>query len=78
LVACLLLAGCQQSPQEKKKAEAMAVLRAHVAFDLTRLTEEKVEVLVDEQEAAILSVAASQMSREAFTDWLVQHVVPKT
>ncbi|HMC65841.1 MAG TPA: hypothetical protein VKI65_12960 [Gemmataceae bacterium] len=56
----------------------MAVLRAHVAFDLTRLTEEKVEVLVDEQEAAILSVAASQMSREAFTDWLVQHVVPKT
>jgi len=30
---------------------------------------------VDEQEIVILSVAAGKMNREAFTDWVRQHIV---
>jgi len=29
---------------------------------------------VDEQERAILAVASGKMSREAFTEWVAQHV----
>ncbi len=30
---------------------------------------------IDEQEAVILSIAAGQLQREAFTDWLTNHLV---
>jgi death-on-curing protein len=32
----------------------------------------------DEQEAVILQVAAGKMDRDTFTEWLRQHIIPKT
>lgn len=38
----------------------------------------KVTASVDEQESVFLSLAASELSRDAFTDWLTRHVVPRS
>lgn len=37
----------------------------------------EIEASVDEQERVILQVAAGEMGREAFTDWLRAHLVPR-
>lgn len=37
-----------------------------------------IQASVDEQERVILQVAAGEMTREEFTDWLRAHVVAKT
>jgi death-on-curing protein len=36
----------------------------------------EIQATVDEQEAIILQVAAGQMGRDAFVNWLQSHVVP--
>ena len=36
----------------------------------------EIDATVDEQEQIILQVAAGNMTREAFTEWLRQHIVP--
>ena len=36
----------------------------------------EIDATVDEQEQIILQVAAGSMTREAFTEWLRQHIVP--
>jgi len=38
----------------------------------------EINATVDEQEAVILKVAAGQMGREPFTEWLQQRIVPKS
>lgn len=37
----------------------------------------EIQATVDDQEAVILSVAAGEMGRETFTQWLQQHIIPK-
>ena len=34
----------------------------------------EIEADVDEQEAVILAIASSELSREAFTQWLEEHI----
>ena len=36
----------------------------------------EINATVDEQESALLRVAASEMKREAFLEWLREHIVP--
>jgi len=45
----------------------------------SHLTDEGYEIQadVDNQEAAILAVAASNMNRQDFLEWLQGHVVPR-
>ncbi len=38
----------------------------------------RVQAPVDEQEAVFLALAAGDLSREEFTDWLARHVVPRS
>lgn len=38
----------------------------------------EIKASVDEQERVILQVAAGEMAREAFTEWLSKHIVPKS
>ena len=38
----------------------------------------EIKASVDEQEQVILQVAAGEMAREAFTEWLGKHIVPKS
>ena len=38
----------------------------------------EIDASVDEREHVILSVAAGQLSREQFTEWLRAHIVPAT
>jgi death-on-curing protein len=37
----------------------------------------EIQATTDEQEMVILDVAAGRMSREAFTDWVRGHIVPR-
>ena len=47
----------------------------HAAMEvMLALNGYEIEAGVDEQETLILSVASSELSREAFTQWLVEHV----
>ncbi|RME81314.1 MAG: type II toxin-antitoxin system death-on-curing family toxin, partial [Caldilineae bacterium] len=38
----------------------------------------EIEASVDEQEQVILQVASGDIGREAFTEWLRAHIVPRT
>ena len=50
----------------------------HVAIEVTLLINGyEMRADVDEQETVILSVAAGQMDRELFLEWLQQHVVQR-
>lgn len=40
------------------------------------LNSHEIKATVDEQESIVLQVAASQMKREAFVEWLREHIVP--
>ena len=51
----------------------------HAAIDLFLvLNGHEISATVDEQVKTILQVAASEMGRDAFTDWLHAHVKPKS
>jgi death-on-curing protein len=48
----------------------------HVAIEVTLLMNGyEIQAEVDTQETVILAVAASEMSRESFLEWLQNHVV---
>ncbi len=50
----------------------------HAAIEVTLLMNGyEIESPVDSQEAVILAVAAGQMSRESFLDWLTKRVKPR-
>jgi death-on-curing protein len=50
----------------------------HVAIEVTLLMNGyEIQAEVDTQETVILAVAASEMSRESFLEWLQNHVVPR-
>lgn len=49
----------------------------HAAIEVTLLMNGyEIQEDIDIQEIVILSVAASEMSRESFLEWLQQHIVP--
>ncbi|WP_353571815.1 type II toxin-antitoxin system death-on-curing family toxin [Candidatus Albibeggiatoa sp. nov. BB20] len=49
----------------------------HAAMEATLLLNGfEIEASIDEQESIILAVAASKMNREAFTQWLKEHIKP--
>jgi len=51
---------------------------AHAAVEVTlRMNGYKIQAEVDEQEAVIIAVASSEMSRELFLQWLQQHIVKR-
>lgn len=51
----------------------------HAAIEVTLLMNGyEIESPVDSQEAVILAVAAGQMGRESFLDWLTNRVKPKS
>ncbi len=50
----------------------------HAAMELFLLRNGyEIEASVDEQEKIVLKVAAGEMDREAFTEWLRAHVIPR-
>jgi len=52
---------------------------AHAALEVFLLLNgHEIHASVDEQEKTILQLAAGQMGREAFTQWLQAHIVPAT
>lgn len=75
---------------EKASALGFSLIRNHPFVDGNKrlghaametflvLNDYEIEASVDEQEQVILQVASGEMGREAFTDWLRAHIVPKT
>jgi death-on-curing protein len=50
----------------------------HVAIEVTLLMNEyEIQADVNTQEAIILAVTASEISRESFLEWLLNHVVKR-
>ena len=51
---------------------------AHAAIEVTLLMNGyEIQADVDTQEAVILAVAASEMNRESFLEWLQPHVIKR-
>ncbi len=74
---------------DKAAALGFAIIRNHPFVDGNKrvghaametfllLNGYEIDADVDEQERVILQVAAGEMDREAFTEWLRRHIVPR-
>ncbi len=83
--------GQELYPTIVKKASALgfSLIRNHPFVDGNKRTAHaametflvlngyEIEASVDEQERVILQVAAGEMDRETFAEWLCAHIVPR-